>query len=262
MEDNLTNQEVATLMLRGFGCEVVSVDNGIEALKAWQQDRFDLILMDCLMPEMDGFETTSRLRRLEQEQDQDQHIPIIALTAGTDQETRRHCRSVGMDDFLGKPLVRVQLQTTLACWLEPVDEVQQLDSNEGLSGKPTDLVLERADILDGKVLREISLLQLPNQPDLVQHVVEIFLNETPELLKSLDLAAASGDFETLRRHAHTLKSSSAHLGAVTLPQFAKELEACGRNKDLQDVDCLMQQIKQGYKDLAQLLEMEILSRTA
>ncbi len=260
VEDNLTNQEVASIMLRGLGCEVVLADTGIKALEAMQQRDFDLILMDCLMPEMDGFETTRRLRQLETANGE--HIPIIALTADTGHETRSRCKAAGMDDFLGKPLLAEQLKTTLARWMKPMSDEAQPSSKRAQGSPAADPDHDRQDILDGGILREITLLQQPNQPDLVRHVVEIYLKDSPRLINAIEAAVASGDFEGVRRNAHALKSSSAHIGAGTLSQFARELEARGRSRNLQDVDRLLQQIEQGYQNLAQLLEAEILKRTA
>jgi CheY-like chemotaxis protein/HPt (histidine-containing phosphotransfer) domain-containing protein len=260
VEDNPTNQEVASIMLRGLGCEVILAENGIKALEALQQADFDLILMDCLMPEMDGFETTRRLRWLEQEHDK--HLPIIALTADTGKEIRAQCKTVGMDDFLSKPLIMRQLAATLARWLKPMDDTLRPATSNTESGAPSLLDEDRLTILDNKILREITLLQQPNQPDLVQHIVEIYLNDTPQLISTLQAAGASGDFESLRRSAHNLKSSSAHIGAGALSRLAKELEVCARRRNPQDVDQLLRQIRDGYQQLAPLLETEILQRTA
>ena len=260
VEDNSTNQEVAKIMLRGLGCEVVTAANGIEALESWQQGGFELILMDCLMPEMDGFEATRRLRQLEQAEDQ--HIPIIALTAGTDQETQDNCKLAGMDDFLGKPMVMKQLQKTLARWLQPFPKQDQVVSETHQKIQPSHQEQASLDILNSSTLHEISQLQQPNQPDLVKHVIEIYLQNTPQLIEQLERAASSGDFEVLRRNAHTLKSSSAHLGAGQLSRLARELEVKGRNQNTQNVDPLLLQIKHGYADLVQLLELQIKKRIA
>lgn len=260
VEDNPTNQEVASIMLRGLGCKVVLAENGVEALAAWQHEEFDLILMDCLMPEMDGFETTRRLRWLEQEMNE--HIPIIALTADIGEEIREQCKTVGMDDFLGKPLVTGQLKATLARWLKPISDETWSASSKVPSSESPELDGDRLDILDGRVLDEIAQLQQQNQPDLVRHVVEIYLTDAPQLISSLETAAVSDDFEALYRNAHTLKSSSAHIGAAALSLFAKELEARARSRNPQGIDQLVRQIRQGYQDLTQLLETEILKRTA
>ncbi len=260
VEDNLTNQEVASIMLKGYGCEVMVAETGVKALDICQRDSFDLILMDCLMPEMDGFELTRRLRR--QELEDGGRVPIIALTADTSQETRVLCSTAGMDDFLGKPLVTSQLKTTLAHWLKvPADAVQQtsLDLPE-LEFEANDH--DNLNLLDGQVLREITLLQQPGQPDLIRRVVEIYLQDSPRLIAELEASAAAQDFDGIRRNAHALKSSSAHIGAGSLSQFAKELEARGRSRNLEGVEGILRKIGQDYKNLAQALEAEILKRTA
>lgn len=260
VEDNHTNQEVATIMLQGLGCEVVIADTGIKALDLWRENNFNLILMDCLMPEMDGFETTRRLRQ--QEQTSNLRIPIIALTADTSQETRAQCRTAGMDDFLGKPLVIKQLNKTLERWLIPIDK--ELSQGDPAEINSQEQIMEEgsSSLLDAEVLREITLLQQPDQPDLIRRVVEIFLKESPRLLADIEGAVTAGDFDSLRRNAHSLKSSSAHIGAETLSQYAKELEIHGRNQNLTGVDQIVKSIKQDYQVLVLALEAEVLKRTA
>jgi HPt (histidine-containing phosphotransfer) domain-containing protein len=167
-----------------------------------------------------------------------------------------------MDDFLGKPLVTRQLQTTLAHWLKPPPGTAQKTSLE-----VPELVLEATDhdnlnLLDGQVLREITFLQRPDQPDLIRRVVEIYLKDSPRLIAELEASALARDFDGLRRNAHALKSSSAHIGAGSLSQFAKELEARGRSHDLEGVEEILKKIGKDYKNLAQALQAEILKRTA
>ncbi len=259
VEDNLTNQEVATNMLLGIGCKVVPVNNGKEAIEAWQQSDFDLILMDCLMPVMDGYEATRKLRQLEQESDR--HTPIIAVTAGVDQEIRNRCKMAGMDDFMGKPLMSEQLKEVLARWLKTIPEETWHNASD-TDSKPSYLGEKHGDVLDGRMLYEISLLQQPGKPDLVQHIVDIYLTDSPKLVEEMETAAASGDFETLYRNAHTLKSSSAHIGAHTVSELARELEMCGRNREPERVGRLLGQLRQHCQDLKELLEMEVLRSTA
>ena len=259
VEDNLTNQEVATNMLLGMGCKVVPVNNGKEAIEAWQQGDFDLILMDCLMPVMDGYEATRKVRQLEQ--NSGRHTPIIAVTAGADQEIRNRCKMAGMDDFMGKPLLSEQLKAVLARWLKTIPEETWHGASDTES-KPSCLGGEHSDVLDGRMLHEISLLQQPGKPDLVQHIVDIYLSDSPRLLEEMEAAAASGDFETLYRNAHTFKSSSAHIGAHKVSELARELEMCGRNREPEPVGRLLGQLRQHYQDLKKLLEMEVLRSTA
>ncbi|MDS4060294.1 MAG: response regulator, partial [Candidatus Contendobacter sp.] len=117
VEDNAVNQAVATAMLELLGCQFTAVDDGQQALVALDRERFDLVLMDCYMPIMDGFETTAELRR--REPPGQRRIPVVALTAGVNKGFRERCITAGMDDYLSKPFSREQLAATLARWFGP-----------------------------------------------------------------------------------------------------------------------------------------------
>ncbi len=247
-------------MLQGLGCEVVVANNGNEALSVSRGGYFDLILMDCLMPELDGFDATRRLRK--QEQEAGGHVNIIALTADTSQETRVRCKTVGMDDFLEKPIETGRLQAILSRWLQARADESGLAA-EDLSGiTPPTPNQERdrklPEMLNANVLQTIKCLQQPDKPDLLRQVVEIFLKETPQLIEVLEAAAAAGDFDVLHSNAHSLKSSSAHIGAESLSMFAKELETRGRRCNREGVNGLVKLIKQSYRELAPALEEDIL----
>ena len=125
-EDNLVNQKVAVRLLEMLGHDVDVVGDGYAAVTAWQTYPFDLILMDCQMPEMDGYEATREIRRLEEGE---QHIPIVALTADAMKEAEENCRAAGMDDYLTKPIDRAKLDACLARHLPCVEL-----SGQGQSG--------------------------------------------------------------------------------------------------------------------------------
>ncbi len=114
-EDSIVNQEVMLATLGAFGCRVDVVENGREAVKRWQNKRYDLILMDCLMPEMDGYQATAEIRRLEEGSG---HIPIIAITARADNGEHLLAQDAGMDDMLPKPFKTRDLYNILKKWLE------------------------------------------------------------------------------------------------------------------------------------------------
>ena len=117
VEDNSVNQEVARTMLEQFGCSVEVAGNGCEALEATDRTRYDLILMDCQMPEMDGFEATRRIRAREAAAPGTPRLTIVALTAHVLESDRQSCLAAGMDDYLSKPFTRLQLERLLARWL-------------------------------------------------------------------------------------------------------------------------------------------------
>jgi CheY-like chemotaxis protein len=114
-EDNLVNQKVAAHALAKLGCLVTVVGTGAQAVKAWESARYDVILMDCQMPELDGYEATREIRRREAAQE---HIPIVALTAHAMNGAQPECFAAGMDDYLSKPLDRVKLRACLVRWAQ------------------------------------------------------------------------------------------------------------------------------------------------
>jgi len=118
-EDNLVNQKVACRVLEKLGYRVDVAAHGQAAFEAWQSGRYDLILMDCQMPVMDGYETTRKIREHEAAE---QHVPIIALTAHAMKGADNECRAAGMDDYLSKPIDKAQLQNTLNRWLNDPGE--------------------------------------------------------------------------------------------------------------------------------------------
>ena len=117
VEDNPVNQMVAQKMLEKIGLKATLANNGVEALQCLEQQTFDLVLMDCQMPEMDGFDATREIRKLELKTPQQKPLPIIAMTANVMSGDRERCLETGMDDYIGKPVQRDQLATVLRKWL-------------------------------------------------------------------------------------------------------------------------------------------------
>ena len=117
VEDNLVNQQITINQLKTMNCDVLLAKNGLEAVKATKEQNFDLIVMDCHMPELDGYEATRQIREMEIQQKKSP-VPIIALTADVMILNRENCLSVGMNDFLGKPVVLNDLKKILEIWLK------------------------------------------------------------------------------------------------------------------------------------------------
>jgi PAS domain S-box-containing protein len=195
VEDNLINQQVALGILQIQGYRVSVANNGREALDAWTRGAFDLVLMDCHMPEMDGFEATMEIRRRERASG-GKRVPIVALTANAMAQDREECLNAGMDDHLAKPFSMQTMQDMLDRWV------------------PQPL---RAD------------LEMP--PELLARVVHVYLAESPRLMDELKAATAAKDTPAIARWAHSLKSSSANVGAAVFSRQCGELEACARRGD-------------------------------
>ena len=223
-EDNVVNQEVARRMLCTENYGVTVVDNGLKALDALSRSSFDLVLMDCHMPELDGFEATRRIREKEK-QLQTKRIPIVAMTANAMQQDREQCLAAGMDDHLCKPYTRLQLRAVLNAWLPAEGSSQAPEENNKAEAAPPE---PSDEVLDKTALDNIRALQINGAPNVLEKVINLYLNDTPKLLQRLKQAVAAEDSLEIERAAHRLKSSSATLGATKLTQRCKELEALAR----------------------------------
>ncbi len=227
VEDNLVNQAVALGMLQKLqGYDVVVANNGNEALDDFKQSAFDVILMDCHMPELDGFEATMEIRRLEQASKR-KRIPIIALTANAMAQDRQDCLNAGMDDHLAKPLSRLQMQEMLDRWMPVAGSTQP----SGLDDAPTTTAGD-LDVIDKQVLAQLRELQNADDPDLLHRVIKLYLLESPKIIARMKQAVQQGSLIETERMSHSLKSSSANVGATALAQICSDIHAVVRAGDL------------------------------
>ncbi|VUD47731.1 Sensor histidine kinase RcsC [Thalassocella blandensis] len=224
-EDNPVNQEVAMAMLQRMGLFARVATNGDEALKMLEQEPYDLVLMDCQMPVMDGFEATETIRKNEAKTGA-KPIPIIALTANAILGDREACLEKGMDDYLSKPFMAQQLHQLLNNWL-PKQDVLPL--NESLASEEVPSQREKITI-DQKTLEQLKDLG----GGLLQRVIKLYRSSSDTLVGTLEDAAANNNPELLFKTAHSLKNSSANLGITQLAGKCKELEAMGRTGEIVD----------------------------
>jgi signal transduction histidine kinase/DNA-binding response OmpR family regulator len=264
-EDNPVNQEVAISMLEILGCSYELAENGRQVLAILDNSHFNLVLMDCQMPGMDGFEAAAEIRRQEQEE-QGVHIPIIAVTANAMEGDREQCIAVGMDDYLSKPFSQLQLAEVLRRWCEdkPSAEVDQPIAGEGQPGDAGQQKDEDRDepAINQAALDNIRQLQRPGNPDLLQKIVTIYMNDSPGLLNSLRKAIDQSDAELVRMHAHRFKSGSANLGALRLAELCRQLEEMGRNNELQGALTLLSRVENEFKAASVALQQESLGGVA
>ncbi|GGY66421.1 hypothetical protein GCM10011613_07940 [Cellvibrio zantedeschiae] len=229
-EDNLVNQEVAMAMLQRLGLSAKIASNGLDAVKSLEQESFDLVLMDCHMPIMDGFESTQKIREREMSLSLPK-MPIIALTANAILGDRENCIAKGMDDYLSKPFTIEQLHKILAQWLPKREQ-----DEESAHAKP--LAAE----IDRKVLAQLKSLK----PGLLTRVIDLYLESSPKLLLDMDQALTQQDTTNLYKIAHSLKNSSANLGITNLTNLCRELEVNGREGNLSVATSLVADIKRLY----------------
>ncbi|MBA3015816.1 MAG: response regulator [Proteobacteria bacterium] len=220
VEDYPTNQKVATAYLANAGYHVDLAENGKQAIKAYKNKKYDLILMDIQMPEMDGYQATATIRAIENAADasplQRKKIPIIALTAHATEEDKLKCLHSGMDDFLTKPLQRGDLLQTLNRWLlvkdPPVTAIAPQTDNK-------DTPTEEAPVDFDKAIKEFD-----GQKDLVLSIIQEFIDDIKGQIETMNVALASADTETIRREAHSIKGGAANIYANSLSLAAKTIE--------------------------------------
>jgi two-component system, sensor histidine kinase and response regulator len=247
-EDNPVNQEVALGMLEKLGLQVEVVDDGAAALTAWGEKAYDVILMDCQMPVMDGFEAVSRIRAAESERGgQTRRMPIIAVTANALQGDRELCLAAGFDDYLSKPFRAAALRAMLARWISGATNkwVEYTDTNkneqafETITTASTKEGAAQQPVLDPKALDTIRALRRPGAPDPLMKVLRMYLDSSTKLVAGMRAALAGADSEAVRKAAHALKSASANVGALRLAQLCKELEAAAKAGNVpSDVDAI------------------------
>jgi len=222
VEDNPVNLMVAQRLLQVLGVECDAAGNGQAALEKLDDGDYDLVLMDCQMPVLDGYAATRRWREIEQERNLERRLPIVAMTANAMAGDRQKCLDAGMDDYLAKPVTRAELEQCVARW-----KSSNLAVPDSLP--PAAQMAERSPpVLDSGVLGELREVLGPE----VDRIVTVYLEDAPRLIAQLERAVASNDPIALRVAAHTLKSSSANVGATTLSEAARDLEHGARDGTL------------------------------
>src|SRR3989475_8873790 len=250
VEDNLINQQVALGILQIQGYSVTVVNNGREALDAHAQGAFDLILMDCHMPEMDGFEATREIRGRERSSS-GKRVPIIALTANAMAQDREECLNAGMDDHLSKPFSMQTMQEMLERWIPraasaPV-QAAPLAAQSAEKG---------AQVLDRQVLDQLGALRTNGKPELLARTIKLYLVESPKLMQKLKQAALANDAPEIARSAHSLKSSSANVGATVLSRYCGDIEASARRADTEEARNIFAKIETEHSRVQSALRAE------
>jgi PAS domain S-box-containing protein len=208
-EDNPVNQKLATRLLQKLGAEVQVAVNGIEALQALRQSSFDAVLMDCQMPQMDGYEATRRIRGADAGV-KNPHIPVIAVTAHAQAADRTKCLEAGMNDYLTKPINPAHLQQALTKALAP--------ANQRAAAR---VAHDAAPLFDEPAL----LAKTDNDRAFARELIDMFVRSAQETLAQLTLSVGSGgDAETIRKLAHDLKGSAATACAAAVAACAANLE--------------------------------------
>ena len=235
-EDNEVNQILALALLESFGIEARAVGNGRDAVALLRTRSFDLVLMDCQMPDMDGFQATEAIRRQEATSGSTR-TPIVALTANAVRGDRERCLTAGMDDYLAKPYSGDQLATVLGRWLpavahEPETPTGQTALEDAVPPAPTYEPASPSLPLNLAVLDKVRAISPATGQVLVHRLIDAYLKNSPQQLIRLAQALADEDAVTLAQSAHTLKSSSFNVGAEALGELFRTIESHARSGDV------------------------------
>ncbi|HPX60662.1 MAG TPA: response regulator [Deltaproteobacteria bacterium] len=235
-EDNAVNQDVARFMLERIGCRVSLAENGIRAVEMSAIHNYDLIFMDCQMPEMDGYSATAVIRRREHKNGQRSHLPIIALTANAIAGDCESCLAAGMDDYLSKPFNTKQLSAIIAKWL-PDRIAGTVPATAPETAEPVDSI--QAEEGDAAVINQDALLErLGGNREYVAQLLGIAIKSMAEHMGLLSEAVTAGDAGAIRLQAHTIKGAAANICAEELRGVAELMEHSARDGDLGVMDRL------------------------
>jgi two-component system, sensor histidine kinase len=266
VEDVQSNLEVGVGMLEALGCRVDTVSNGLDALEAHEKKTYDLVLIDCQMPVMDGYEATRRLRARECQQavagKLRKRLTIIALTAHAMQGDRKVCLDAGMDDYLTKPVSLARLGEGLSHWLPaspsadvaPVEDWIVPAERAGASSAATESFLTGFRIDTGS-LDSIRALQSPENPDLLKRFIARYSEDGVCLIEAMHNGYVAGDATAVQGACHRLKSTSALLGAHLLAEHCSELESICREGRLPADLAPLARIEEGYGQVSTELAM-------
>ncbi len=246
-EDNTMNQKVAIGLLEKLGHRAEAVASGSEVLKAMRLVPYDIIFMDCQIPELDGYDTTREIRRREaaKRDSSGRRTYIIAMTASAWPGARAKCLDAGMDDYIAKPVRLADLEATLQRALENIRPAS------GNAAAPTATA-----ILDTEALATLRELRQSNQPDPVAELIDLFLRDTPARLQEMRSAIANQDAAGLESAAHNLNGCASNLGAKQLAELCQRLEEQAQTSALDGAAAMLVQVEQEFANARSALELE------
>jgi PAS domain S-box-containing protein len=234
-EDNTVNQKVVLFMLQKLGLRADIAANGQEAVDAAARIPYDIILMDCQMPEMDGFEATAEIRRREREEGRATRTPIIAMTANAMPGDREKCLAEGMDDYLAKPVTADDIMAMLQRWL-PVHA-----AGTAVKNAPDDMAPDSPPV-------DLGRLQgiYKDNEKAVQELLGIYLETTRELIAQLEQAIRLRDTKAAARLAHEIKGASAYIAAEQVLQLARSIEAAAKKAEWDNAERAFDELEPAF----------------
>ncbi|MBD2355795.1 response regulator [Tolypothrix sp. FACHB-123] len=245
VEDVLVNQKIALKMLQRLGYRADVANNGREALEALHRQLYDVVFMDIQMPEMDGWETTIRIR---EEFSENAQPWIVAMTAHARPEDRQECLIVGMDDYISKPISLEAIEAVLRkfdilAYPEPESEAESaLPSTSPAS----DVKSDDLEVIDRSFLQELRAMAGSEGDSLVTELIQVYLEDTPARIQTIKDAVANGDRSKLQKATHALRSPSVSIGAVRLGEICETLENAAQEESLAQLGDLVDRLEREY----------------
>ncbi len=249
-EDNVINQKVAIAMLYGAGYEVDTVSDGLAAVEAAASNRYDAILMDCQMPELNGYEATAAIRVQE---GPDDHVPIIALTAGARFEDCQRCLAQGMDGYLAKPINKGALLALVAGLLKD----RRSKDERAVPGNDDAPAVEA--ILDPAVFAELRALSIPSNERFLTELIGQFVHDTELRLTALRHALVLQDADAVSLIAHSITGSASQLGGRRLASSCNRLKRRAESGSSSDAHSDIDKVEGDFQDLRCSLEEQLAS---
>jgi CheY-like chemotaxis protein len=263
VEDNPVNQEVIGQMLRHLGLKVRVAAGALQGLKALCEAHFDLVLMDIQMPGMDGVEALSWFRRGTGERFNfitPRHTPVIAVTANALGGDEDRFLALGFDDYLSKPFRQSQLLAMLTKRLSPQSPAP-IDGGPQSGGADPAWANVAGSVLDASALERLRELDPKGENQLLSRVIKAFETSCARLMPQLQDARRAGDHSGVRHVAHTLKSSSASIGAIKLSQLCAEIETKIRTNQPENLDELIEAMAAEVEIVLQALQRLLDAKT-
>ncbi|MGC9036213.1 MAG: PAS domain S-box protein [Verrucomicrobiia bacterium] len=245
-EDNITNQKVALKMLEKLGYHADAVANGFEALKALSEIPYDLVLMDCQMPEMDGYEATKIIRDPSSFV-LNHKIPIIAMTAHAMDGDREKCLNIGMNDYISKPVTMRELEKTLERWL--------VETNEAEGRKTADTF---AEVKPDPEFFDINFLtqQLGGDKETAAVILKGFVIDVQSQIAALESALSTRDLKEAIRLSHSIKGAAGNVGALGLKKVAAEIESSLKSEKIEHIENSIKELSTIFNQVKKIIETQ------
>ena len=247
VEDNFVNQKVAQRQLEKLGHKVEVANNGARALEMLALQKYDVVIMDCQMPVLDGYEATRQIRA-GKVPNLDRRVPIIALTAYAMESDRQKCLAAGMDEFVSKPIRYEELKAAIERVLASPMRAAPSPARAAPPAKPV--------VLDLAQFGHLKALQDDEHPKFLANLIDLFLTETPKRFRDLAASLASGDARAARQLAHTVKGACDNFGGRALQALCVEIEECVGRGDLKGASALIGKLEPELACLAKELNLQ------